>query len=160
MPLLTDTRETRLDERHDEQVRRLEELWEASPDASPARIEPGVGRRRVFGPALALAWLAFVVSVFFEPAPEPGAVTPLWGEYMILTFWVALVTAGIMAAARAGRGAYAAATLAGALGIGLAIACRATEHHLGAWWTWELGATGALTALGAIGLARSRRKRA
>jgi hypothetical protein len=158
MPLLTDTRETRLDEGPDEQVRRLEELWEASPEAPPARTERAAGRRRILGPALALGWLVFVVSVFFEPAPEPGAVTPLWGEYLILSFWLALGAAAIMGFARFGRGAYAAATIAGALGMGLAVACRTTEHHLGWWWAYELGATSALAAAGAVGLLRSRRR--
>lgn len=161
MPGLIETREPELTQDEVEDVRRLEELWAASadeaPPIAPARMTAIPVALR-FGPLLALACLGFLASIFFEPASEPGTATPLWGEYLILTFWVALVAAAIMGIARAGRGAYACATFAGALGIGLAVACRTTSHHLGSWWLYELGATAALTALGAAGLIRSRRR--
>lgn len=160
MPGLIETREPELTDDRADELRRLEELW-ATPAEAPAAAPSVPGRDwlgTLLGPTLALGWLAFIVSVFFEPTSEPGAATPLWGEYLILTFWLSLGAAGIMAAARVGRGAYAAATIAGGLGIGLAIACRTTAHHLGSWWIYELGATAALTAFGALGLARSRKR--
>ena len=51
-----------------------------------------------------------------------------------------------------------AATLAGPLGIVLAVNCRAAEHHLGNWWLAELGAALALAGLAAVGLAQRLRR--
>ena len=53
---------------------------------------------------------------------------------------------------------FAAATLAGPLGIALAVNCRASEHHLGNWWLVELAAAVALTGLAAVGLAQRLRR--
>jgi hypothetical protein len=61
-----------------------------------------------------------------------------------------------MAALRTGRSAYAAATVAGIVGLGVSAACGATEHHPSGWWIYELAATGALTALAVTGLLRRR----
>ena len=155
MPLDVESRNPVVD-RDAEEIQRLEELWRASPSEAPATPAPTRTRQRPWlGALLTLGWLGFLVSVFFEPAPDHPN-TPLWGEYLILSFWLTLLGAAILGIARTGRRAYAAATIAGVLGIGLAVACRATEHHLGGWWLYELGATGALTALGAAGLLRSR----
>ena len=160
MPLLIDKYAPDVDTRNVDEIRRLEELWEASPDEP---LRPGVARRLAgalappLGPLLALGWAAFVVSVFFEPAPEPNAVVPVWGEFLILGFWLGLAAAGILAITRAGRSAYLAATIAGGIGIALAITCRTNEHHLGSWWIYELAATGALAALGLVGLLRRGR---
>lgn len=140
------------------QVDELEELWHLE-SAPPAARRPVLGAfADRLGWFLAAGWILFIVSVFFEPAPDPNAVVPPWGEVLILSFWLGLAAAGILALARAGRGAYLAATIAGGLGIVLAITCRTSEHHLGSWWIYEMGATGALTALGAALLLRSKRR--
>jgi hypothetical protein len=145
-------------EQDDAELRLLEELW-----ATPAAGEHASGGSRVgswlserLGWLLAGGWLAFIVSVFFAPAPDPDLVVPLWADALVATFFLALGTAGIMAALRTGRSAYAAATVAGIIGLGVSAACGATEHHPGGWWIYELAATGALTALAVTGLARRR----
>jgi hypothetical protein len=143
---------------HDAQLRMLEELW-----AAPVATEPGAQRNRAFswvgdrlGWILAGGWLAFVVSLFLAPAPDPALVVPLWAEALVAAFFLTLGTAGIMAALRTGRSAYAAATLAGLVGLGVSAACGATDHHPSGWWIYELAATGALTAVAATGFARRR----
>jgi len=142
----------------DAELRMLEELW-AAPAATER--EPHVRRTSSWlddrlGWILAGGWLAFVVSLFVAPAPDPELVVPLWAEALVAAFFLTLGTAGIMAALRAGRSAYAAATVAGLVGLGVSAACGATEHHPGGWWIYELAATGALTAFAVTGLVRRR----
>jgi hypothetical protein len=132
----------------------LEELW-----AAPAR-EPDVSHRPLPGlnRILAWGWGVFVVSIFFEPAPAPNAVYPVWGYVLSAAFFAALLVAGLFAVRGATRLSLGAASAAGLAGLALAIGCRATAHHAGAWWLYELGASAALLALGAIALARSPRR--
>jgi hypothetical protein len=145
-------------EQDDAELRMLEELW-----AAPAAGEQGspAGRAGAWlsdrvGWLLAGAWLAFVVSLFLAPAPDPELVVPLWAEALVAVFFLTLGTAGIIAALRTGRSAYVAATVAGIVGLGVSAACGATEHHPSGWWIYELAATGALTALAVTGLVRRR----
>jgi hypothetical protein len=144
-----------------EEIARLEELWDASPDECEAGAGivarfAGLLSRRL-GTLLALGWVAFLVTAFVQPTVNPEATTPLWADLVAAGFMFSLVGAGITGLLRSSRMGFAAATVAGAFGIALAIGCKATAHHLGAWWLYELGATAALTALAAVGLARSRR---
>ena len=146
-----------------DEIRELEALW-AAPAAEVAE-EGAAGRRRsvldrvprVPGLALVVGWAAFMLAVTFEPAPEPEAVTPLWADLVVLSFVVTLLGAVVIGRRLATAG-FALATVAGALGMGMAVACAATDHHLGAWWLVELGGTGALTALAATGLAARLRR--
>jgi len=144
-----------------DEIRALEELWAAPPEAG--EIGPGVGRRVVswleghLGMLIAAGWLAFLASTYFQPVPDPESTTPFWSDVVIAGLLLALGVAGITGLLRSRRLGLAAATIAGGFGIALAIGCRATEHHLGAWWLYELGATAALTSLAALGLARSKR---
>jgi hypothetical protein len=41
-------------------------------------------------------------------------------------------------------------------GLAVGAACGVTDHHPSGWWIYELGATGALTALAVTGLVRRR----
>jgi hypothetical protein len=150
---------TEEDARDDAELLMLEELWAAPVVAEPRERRPNrisawlSGR---LGWVLAGAWLAFIVSIFFAPAPDPNLVVPLWAEALVAGFFLTLGTAGIMAALRTGRSAYGAAAVAGLVGLGVSAACGATEHHPGGWWIYELAATGALTALALTGLLRRR----
>ena len=138
----------------------LEAIW-ALPAAT--RREPGLQRRLLdragahLGRIVAFGWVVFVGSVFFEPVPAPGSVTPLWADLLIAGFFLALGTAGILGVMRGGRMAFGAASIAGLLGLSLAVGCMATGHHPVGWWAWELVATSALTILALAGLRRHRR---
>jgi hypothetical protein len=160
MPERLDKREP--DTRNDEslEVDPLEAIW-ALPAATGR--ESGVQRRsfdRVgahLGRIVAFGWVVFVGSVFFEPAPTPGSVTPLWADLLVAGFFLALGMAGIFGVMRGGRLAFGAASIAGLLGVSLAVSCIATDHHPVGWWAWELAATSVLTVLALVGLRRLRR---
>jgi uncharacterized membrane protein AbrB (regulator of aidB expression) len=140
-----------------DELRALEELWEA-PALGEARALP---RRlpHVPGALLAGGWLAFfVVAISFQPAPEPGMTWPVWATTVSVVQLVLLLGAAAVGPLFARIG-FAAATLAGPLGIALAVNCRASEHHLGNWWLVELAATVALTGLAAVGLMQRLRAR-
>jgi hypothetical protein len=138
-------------------LRALEELW-----AAPAFGEATPARRRVPlvpGALVAAGWVTFfVVALAFQPPPEPGMTWPAW----VTAASIVQITALLGAAAIGplfSRVGFAAATLAGPLGIAMAVNCRAAEHHLGNWWLLELGAAVALTGLAAVGLAQRFRTR-
>lgn len=147
---------TRVDE-----IRALEELWAAPAAGEPA---PAARGRRwslplVPGSLVAAGWVAFFTLVLlFEPAAEPGAVIPGWAVAVFLVEIALLLAAAGIGPASAQAG-FAAAGLAGPLGMLLAVECRAASHHLGNWWLAELGATAALTGLAALGLAQRLRRK-
>jgi hypothetical protein len=134
----------------------LEELW-----AAPAFGEPKAPPRRlplVPGGLVAGGWLAFYLAVSaFQPAPEPGMTWPLWATAVSVAQMLLLLGAAAIGPLFA-RAGFALATLAGPLGIVLAVNCRAAEHHLGNWWLAELGAALALAGLAAVGLAQRLRR--
>lgn len=141
-------------------VRALEELWAAPPAPEPeltaVRTPPAL--RRPLGPYLASGWIAFVAAVaIFQPDPEPGMAWPAWMVAASAALYLLLPAAAFVAVSLPPLG-YAAAVVAGGLGMALAFGCRAAEHHLGNWWLAELGATGALTGLAALGLVRALRR--
>jgi hypothetical protein len=144
-----------------DEIRELEELW-----AAPATPEPDVGPRRartlalphVPGGLVAAGWVAFMVGVLlFEPAPDPHAATPLWGQ-LVVAGWALALLAAAATGPLGPRLGFAVATGAGVLGVVISVACRTTGHHPGSWWLVELGATAALTALAAVGLAGRLRR--
>jgi hypothetical protein len=154
MTVVIDVRESPQRSRAAE-IRELEELWRASPDTeAPVRSRIGEGLFRRLGWLLAAGWIAFFVSVSFQPAPNPEAVTPLWADLVIAGLFLALGTAALTGLVRSPRIGFAAATVAGLLGMAIAVGCKTTEHHGGSWWLYELGATTALMALSAAGLTR------
>jgi hypothetical protein len=142
-----------------DEIRALEELW-----AAPAADEPPVAAARrwslpdVPGRLVAVGWVAFFTLVLlFEPAAEPGAAIPAWAVAVFLVEISLLLAAAGIGPLLAQAG-FAAAAIAGPLGMLLAVECRAAEHHLGNWWLAELGATAALTGLAAVGLAQRLRR--
>ena len=139
-----------------DELRALEELW-----AAPAYDETKVERRRlplVPGVLVAAAWLAFFfVMLPFEPEPEPGMSNPAWGTALVVSLLLVLVTAAAVGPLVSKAG-FALAGVAGLLLVVIAIACRATTHHMGNWWLAELAVAAALTALAGAGLAQRLRR--
>jgi hypothetical protein len=142
-------------ERGEAEVEELERLWAAPAVAAKSRRTP-----KLLGPlhrVVGYGWAAFVVGVLaLEPVSNPAAATPLWAEVTLAAFWLALLTAGLLAVLGVARGALGASALAGFTGVALGYACSATEHHLGAWWLVEAGACGALGLLSLAALAARR----
>jgi hypothetical protein len=150
--ILTEKRE------EDAELRMLEELWAAPPveEAGQSRLRLITGwLSERLGWMLAGGWLVFVVSLFFQPAPaDSAAEVPLWAEALVAGFFLSLGTAGILAAVRAGRSAWIAASVAGAAGVALGVGCLTTGHHPSGWAVYEMAATGVLAALAFTGLRR------
>jgi hypothetical protein len=140
------------------ELEELEELWRLPSAAPPrralARAYPWLCRAVVGG------WAALLVALIaLAPAADPAASSPLWAEATLTAWWLALTAAGFLGWKGLGGAALAASALAGSVGVVLGYACRATEHHLGAWWLVEAGACGALAALslGCLALRRATR---
>ena len=143
-------------------VAELERLWERSSDAAPTpEVRPA--RRRVDVPgllskALVVGWVVFFVALFAAAPPADAAVaTPAWVEAASVAIVLAVLVAAFTAATVPGF-ALACSALAAGLGIPVGIACRATEHHAGAWWMVETGAFAAL-AVASIACLATRRGR-
>ena len=145
-----------------DEVRALEELWAAPAAGEPAAPPPAKATRwsvpSVSGKLVAAGWVAFfTLALLFEPAAEPGAVIPAWAIGVFLA-QLALLLGGAWIGAVSDRVGFAAATLAGPLGMAIAVECRAAAHHLGNWWLAELGAMAALTGFAAVGLVQRLRR--
>jgi hypothetical protein len=144
-----------------DEIRELEELWaapEAPEPAAAVRASRTRGLPQVPGGLMAAGWVVFVVGVMlFEPAPDPHAATPLWG-HLLVAGWALVLLAAAAAGPALPRLGFAAATVAGALGMVISVACRTTGHHTSSWWLVELGMTAALTALAVAGLAGRLRR--
>ena len=137
-----------------DELRGLEELW-----AAPAFGETASRRLPLVPGALLVAgWLAFFfVMLPFEPAPEPGMSNPMWGDALVVSMLLVLLAAGAVGPALSKAG-FALAGIGGLLLVVIAIACRATTHHMGNWWVAELAVAAVLTALAAAGLAQRLRR--
>jgi hypothetical protein len=140
-------------------IRELEELWALPARPEPRRLAPAIGELVLphLGKILAASWMAFFVATAFAPAADAEAPTPVWAALLIGGLFLSLFGA-LAFSAFSRRGAFGAAVVAGCLGVALAVGCKATEHHGGSWWAYELGATLALTGLAALGLRRSARQ--
>jgi peptidoglycan/LPS O-acetylase OafA/YrhL len=128
-------------------VEELEELYRASPDVQPPRLDArATWCRRLF-----VGWLAVIGSiVVFEPAPSnPDAAVPAWGNVLLLAFFVALAT-GLVGLSRRRPWALRASVVAGGLGIAVGAACALTDHHVGFWGAYEIVAFTCLMAAGWI----------
>jgi hypothetical protein len=151
-----------------EDIRALEELWDApaaaDPDEGLPPSAPAPARASrwalplVPGMVLVGGWIAFfTIALTLEPAPEPGATPAGWA----VAVWTANLVL-LLGAAGLGpifsRFGFGAAAVAGAFAMAGSVSCRATEHHLGNWWLLELGATAALTGLAVVGLVQRLRR--
>jgi hypothetical protein len=151
---------TQLEER-ERGVAELERLWEAPAIVRGAeRPAPSLGARIVtHSRMLTFAWAAAVVTIAAAPAPANEADAPLvWWDMLYLAGVVLAVLGLGHVASRLGRlpFGWCCSATAGAVGITLGIACRASEHHLGSWWVAETAAFGLVTAV-SIGGAYARR---
>ncbi len=145
-------------ERTDE-LQALEELWAAPAlgerverRAWPSRVP------RVPGALVAGAWLAFYFFVLpFTPDPEPGMSNPVWGTALVWTM-LGIVLAAAALGPLFARVGFGLAVAGGVLLSAIAVACTATDHHMGNWWLGELAAAAVLTGLAAVGLAQRLRR--
>jgi hypothetical protein len=135
------------------EVQELERIWELPSDEPP---EPRAGHGS-FDPARFVpgAWIVVMTSIFlFQPAPsDPHAAVPAWAWLLVTAFWGGLFATISGLVGRRSWGMRASAVTAG-LGMTVAVACLATDHHTGAWWGYEMGA---FTAIGVLSLAALRR---
>ena len=140
----------------------LEALWEL-PARRRQRVSPerAGALSRQLARALAIAWPVLLFALIaFEPAPQPGATVPVWGEvlsYALLLAMIGGIIARVASGPRAGLGFFSAA---GAMGIAVGIGCRATAHHAGNWWLVETALFSVLAVAAWAGLALTRRARA
>jgi hypothetical protein len=143
-------------ERRLEEVRELETIWELPSDVS----RQGPPQRRAFDPARVLpgAWIVAMASILLlQPAPShPDAAVPAWAWLLVTSFWAGLFAAMYGLVGKKSWALHASAVTAG-LGMVVAVACLATDHHTGAWWGFEMAA---FTALGGLSLAALRRRSA
>ena len=127
-------------------LQELEELWELPAKRDP-RVRPESARfvSELIVRKLAIAWPVLLFALIaFEPAPEPAAVVPWWGELLSVTILMTVLAGIIGRFATGPRLPLGFFSVAGALGIAAGVACRAASHHLGAWWIVETALFGVL----------------
>jgi len=149
----------------DRLTKELESLYESpaapAPDVRPEPETPVVRTRAVVSAKdsrrLLFAWAAVIGAIMlFEPRPDnAGAVVPVWAELAGFAFLAALFATAFGFGNRR-PWAPGASLVAVGFGAVLAIACAATDHHTGSWWTYELVAFG---VLGLMTLGAARRSR-
>ena len=137
----------------DELLDALEELWatearEPEPEPEPEpRAYPR--RRSLYGQlvrTLVVGWPAVILFVgALAPAPAPDVVYPTWIVAASVALYLGPLLAGLVGAWN-GVGGLGLSALLGATGIAVGIACRATSHHVGAWWMVETALFGAFAA--------------
>jgi hypothetical protein len=123
---------------------------EATPE-TPSGIHPSgrrteeEARRAGLGWSRGLLglWTIIMLSVLFEPAPNPGATVPLWAGVLGFLFYTGFFTTIWGLAGNHPWGLKASLVTAG-LGLGMAAACAVTDHHPLFWWGYEMVAMGTL----------------
>jgi len=96
---------------------------------------------------LVASWIAVFVSLFFQPAPNPGVAEPWLSDVLSIFFPFALIAGVVTGLNGVWRAALGCSLAAGSMGLVMAYQCAVTLHHAPAWWTYELAAFGYLTAL-------------
>jgi hypothetical protein len=101
-------------------------------------------------------WTVVMLSVLFEPAPNPHATLPLWAGVLGFLFYTGFFTAIWGLAGNHPWGLKASLVTAG-LGLGMAAACAVTDHHPLFWWGYEMVAMGALFGFSRLALNKTSR---
>lgn len=136
-------------------VDELERIW-----AEPARDAAEEGPRRAELPEgvvrlqqlVGWGWPAFILlAALVAPAGAEDVPRAAWVDPAGWTMLALLPLGylGLMALPRLGFGLFAGA---GALGFALGIDCRASAHHLGAWWMVETAILAGLACAAVAGL--------
>ena len=144
------------------EIRELEALWavplevtEAPLTAQSSVLQP-LRRHRV-GLALAAAWITFIaVLLALGPSADAAVGPPGWAEQVAGVMLTVLLLAPLGVFNRIFG--YGASSIAGLCGISLAVNCF-TQGHTGFWTSYQLAGFGALAAISAATLVRSRHSR-
>jgi hypothetical protein len=83
---------------------------------------------------LALLWVAFLASLFFEPVPNPEAAARPLGDALGNVVVLAPLAAAVFGSLALPRVAFALSFLAAAGALVAAIAAYATRHQPALWW--------------------------
>ncbi|MDP9235607.1 MAG: hypothetical protein M3P01_13800 [Actinomycetota bacterium] len=109
----------------------------------PSERRTGEDARRGWSRGLLGLWTVIMLSVLFEPAPNPHATVPLWAGVLGFLFYTGFFTTIWGLAGNHPWGLKASLVTAG-LGLGMAAACAVTDHHPLFWWGYEMVAMGTL----------------
>jgi hypothetical protein len=141
-------------ERRLEEVRKLETIWNLPSDDQ----DPSPPKRFDLTRLVAGGWMVALGTILLlQPAPsDPSAAVPGWAWLLLTAFWAGLFATIYGLATKRSWALRASAVTAG-LGMGVAVGCLATDHHVGAWWAYELGA---FTTLGGLSAAAERQRSA
>jgi hypothetical protein len=125
---------------------------------SLTRPAPDVGeeakQRLAWSRGLLALWTVIMVSVLFEPAPNPHATVPVWAGVLSFLFLTGFFTSVFGLAGNHAWGLKA--SLASAtLGLGMAAACAVTDHHPAFWWGYEMVAMTTLLAFNRLALKKT-----
>jgi hypothetical protein len=99
-------------------------------------------------------WTIIMISTFFEPAPNPHAVVPLWASILSFLFLTGLFTTMWGLAGNHSWGMKA-SLVSATLGLGMAVACGVTDHHPAFWWGYETVAMTGLLAFNRLALKKT-----
>jgi hypothetical protein len=127
-----------------------------SPSISVEQAEEQASRNRLgWSRGMLALWSIVMLSIMFEPAPNPGATVPLWANVLSFLFLVGFFTSVWGLAGNQPWGLKASLATAG-LGLGMAAACAVTDHHPIFWWGYEMVAMTTLVAFNRLALKKTR----
>ena len=86
------------------------------------------------GRGLALLWVAFLASLFFEPVPSPAATERPLGDALVSAVVLAPLAAAVFGSLALPRVAFALSFLAAAAALVAAVAAYATQYQPALWW--------------------------
>jgi len=140
-------------ERSDHVLDQLERLWalpavDRRPRRKLASETYGLCVR-----ALVFGWPAVILGIaLLAPSPAPGATYSSWMVAAGIALTLGPIVAGYVGAGFPMLGLGMSASLGG-VGIAAGIACRATAHHMGAWWMVETALFACLAVVSVAALA-------
>lgn len=120
----------------------------------PSGGDAGAAQRLAWSRGLLALWTVIMVSVLFEPTPNPNATVPLWAGALSFLFLTGFFTSvfGLAGNHPWGLKASLATTT---LGLGMAAACAVTDHHPAFWWGYEMVAMTTLLAFNKLALKKT-----